>query len=192
MGDGVKLPESERPDFNLIRKRLEDRVSRKIRSLFVEDIQNDCTCSTESYDSDVNVDTFFTSSEGIKAHHFGTKLNLPMKDEFSEKDILDLLERALVEASDGHGDLTYCKMLYNTKSDGKQLWQTFEKYCGYPPHMNRSGDIYDWVALPFVPEDCVYFLPDPEFFGAISVNIDKFGAFCFANHILKKSLIENE
>lgn len=189
MGDGVKLPESERPDLNLIRKRLEDRVSRKIRNLFVEDVQNDCTCNTETYDSDLNINTFFTSSEGIKEHSSDSRLPLPMKEEFSEKDILDLLERAIVKAVDSRDDLIYCKMLYNPKSDGKQLWATFEKQCGYSPPMNRSGEIYDWVPLPFVPEDCVYFVPDPEFFGAISVNIDKFGAFCFGNHIVKKSLI---
>lgn len=187
--DGVKLCEADRPPFQSIMDRLNQRVSQKLVNLFVADIQNDCACSTETYDagfSDCHM--FYTSPEGIKLHVIGERLPLPMKSDFSEKDIWDLLKAASAKASAAdHGFNINQHMLYNTESDVKKLWEVFEKHC-HPVHVNRSGDITGWIAAPFVPKECVFFTPEPEFFGAISVNIDKFGAFCIAKNMVRIQL----
>lgn len=188
MGEGIKLPESERPSFESIHKRLDQMVSRKIQNIFVVDIQNDCTCSTEIYDADGFDNTVcYTSPEGLKENKWSSRLPLPMKNDLSEQEILNLLELACKYASDSCYDLVYRRMLYNPKSDVKKLYEIFEKYC-HPVNINRSGDIMGWIPAAFVPEDCVYLIPDPEFFGALSVNIDKFGVFCIGNNVIRKSL----
>ena len=188
MGDGVKLAEAERPPISLISKRLDDRVSKKIQNIFVQDIQNDCSCFTETYDSDFDKAAIYLTEDGVKIQNMN-QLPLPMMNDISEKDIITLLETACIHAGNKWNDLFLSKMLYNPASDGKKMFLAFEKY-GHPVHMSRSGDIYGWIPMDFVPIDCVYLIPDPEFFGCLSVNIDKFGAFCYAHNIIKVSLQE--
>lgn len=187
MGEGIKLPEAERPSLESISKRLDDRIPRRVQNLFVQDIQNDCVCATETYDSYPDSLIVYTSPEGLKRCN-SSRLPLPMQPEISEKDIWDLLEAACTNCDgSGSADLLYSKMIYNPASDIKRLFEVFEKHC-YPVHMNRSGEIMGWLAATFTPVDCCYMIPEPEFFGAISVNINKFGVFCFANTILKVRL----
>jgi len=186
MGDGEKLPEAERPSIASISKRLDDRISRKIQNIFVQDIQNDCTCKTETYDSCFDQHVIYLS-EGDAQSSRGARIPLPMLNDLSEKDICSLLEVACKVAGNEWGDLHFSKMIYNPFNDRKKMYMAFEKYV-HPIHINRSGEIYDWIPMDFVPLDCVYLIPEPEFFGVISVNIDKFGAFCFAHNIIKIDL----
>ncbi len=188
-GDGVKLCDEDRPPMESIVARLRERVPIKLSSLFIEDIQNDCTCATETYDSGWHeMHIFYTSPEGIKQHVVGDRLPLPMKPDFSEKDIWDLLEASSkLAATTNHNFNVLHKMLFNPESDVKKLWRCFEEHC-YPITTNRSGDIMGWITAPFVPKDCAFFLPEPEFFGAISVNVDKFGAFCQARNMVRIGL----
>lgn len=189
--DSVKLCEAERPPIESIVARLRERVPLKLSNLFVEDIQNDCCCSTETYDAwfDGNdASMFYTSPNGIKLHTFGDRLPLPMKPDFSEKDVWDLLETASKKAStvdDGH--IVFCHMLHNPTSTIDKVGEAFVKHCGYI-NINRSGDIMRWMPAPFVPKDCVFFTPEAEYFGAISANVDKFGAFCIARNMLRIEL----
>lgn len=181
MGDGVKLPEAERPPMASISKRLDDRVSRKLQSLFVADIQNDCTCSIERYDSDMSGNVLYLSVEGIKEKTIGNGLPLPMKEDISDQEIWSLLEAAIKHAGNILGNFGIWAMLYNSKCDSEKLQKAMLEWSRYI-HPERI------LSADFVPIDCVFFFPDPEFFGAISVNIDKFGAFCIADHIVKKFL----
>jgi len=84
------------------------------------------------------------------------------------------------------GDFSFRCMLYNPKSDIKKLIETFQEWVGLIT-FNR-GEPHGWIPASFVQEDCVYFLPDPEVLGVISVNIDKFGAMCFGKNIFKVEL----
>jgi hypothetical protein len=74
---GNKLPESERPTFESIHRKLNEKVSHSIQKFFVPDIQNDCSCNIESYDSGQEVDVLCLTSCGIKCVKVGT-LHLPM------------------------------------------------------------------------------------------------------------------
>jgi hypothetical protein len=186
MGDGVKLLECDRPPIAEISKRLDDRISRKIQNFFVQDIQNDCSCNTETYDSGLEPNVFYISKEGIKEFPLQDRIPLPMKDDITEKEILDLLESACTKARDNCGDFSFRCMLYNPKSDIKKLIETFQEWVGLIT-FNR-GEPHGWIPASFVQEDCVYFLPDPEVLGVISVNIDKFGAMCFGKNIFKVEL----
>jgi hypothetical protein len=188
VGDGIKLPENERPPVSSISKRLDERISRKIQNIFVQDIQNDCTCSIETYDSDICNDLVYLSKDGIQ-NGSSNKIPLPMLNNICEKDIINLLELACKKAGNKWDDILLSKMLYNPANDGKKMIMVFEKYI-HPIHVNRSGDVYGWIPMDFVPLDCVYLIPEPEFFGVLSVNIDKFGAFCFTNNIIKVDLKE--
>lgn len=186
--DGVKLCKADRPPMETIGARLNERVPLRLQNLFVVDIQNDCCCSTETYDAWFEAAMIYISPDGIKAHTFGDRLPLPMKPDFSEKDIWDLLEAGSKKAStvdDGH--VVFCHMLHNPSSPIDKVGEAFVKHCGYI-NINRSGDKMGWMKATFVPKDCVFFLPEPEFFGVISVNIDKFGAFCLARNMLRIEL----
>lgn len=177
-----KLPESERPPYSLIQKRLDERVSKTIQNLFIVDIQNDCTCHIEKYAADIDMKYVFFSSGGIKIHTLGDQIKLPMQTEISNQDIWKLLEIACMNSSSlKKYPFPYERVLFNPKSNIEKCIKQYEKYC------RRDWTSYqrNWVSASFVKEDCVYFVPDPEFFGVISANIDKFGCFCIADSILK-------
>lgn len=185
MGDGVKLAEAERPPISIISKRLDDRVSRKIQNIFVQDIQNDCSCTTETYDSDFDKAVTYLSEEGIKIQNMSP---LPMMNDISEKDVLNLIETACNHAGNECGDVIISKMIYNPSTYGLRLKEVWEKSTGRDVHFTRSGETPEWIPMDFVPVDCVYLIPEPEFFGCLSVNIEKFGAFCFSHNIIKVPL----
>lgn len=181
-----KIDYSLRPTINSLSKRLEDRVSHKIRNLFIQDIQNDCSCIIEKYEilprSQIayiyNINEIKTSVEGMR-------FDLPMHSEISDQNIYNLLETACkLSKSDTISDAKYSSMLFNHNSNIEKLYIMFEQYCG-PIITNRSSDIYGWMNLYFVPIDCCYMLPEPENLGVISVNINNFGAFCITDNILK-------
>lgn len=117
-----------------------------------------------------------------------------MLTELSINDIWDLLKLACDNAGNECGDFLLRYMLFNPKTASSKLKEAYETWCGklsdWEVMVLATGPKYldDWIEAPFVPEDCVYITPDPEFFGVISVNIDKFGAMCFPAHILKISV----
>jgi hypothetical protein len=193
MGNGIKVPESERPPFSLISKRLDDRVSRKIQNIFVQDIQNDCTCSIEVYDRDIDKVVVYLSSDGTKEMSFGDRFPLPMLEDLSTDNIYDLLKRACELASHTRPqNMFFARMLYNPESNPEAVDRALNELGSSIVIRGRDGVILTesmpTIGLSFVPKDSVFFLPDPEFFGAISVNIDKFGAFCFPQNMMRKEL----
>jgi hypothetical protein len=188
MGDGIKIPLDQRPPISSLSKRLNEKISKKILDIFVQDIQNDCACSTETYDTDLMNEIVYLSKDGVKVEA-RDRMPLPMLNDISEKDIINLLDAACKKAGNKWDDILLSKMLYNPSNDGKKMVMVFEKYV-HPIHVNRSGDIHVWIAMDFVPPDCVYLIPEAEYFGVITANIDKFGAFCFTNNIIKIDLKE--
>lgn len=185
MGDGDKLLESERPSIDYLWNVLNSKISKKLQNLFVIDLQTDCACATETYDATESA--LCTSLNGIKEQIYGDRICLQMKKDICDQEIIDLLDAACKKASDKLVDLIPKCMLYNPNSDVKKLWEMFEKHC-YPVTVSRSGIKWGWNSFDFVPEDCVYFLPQPEFFGVITANVDKFGALCFPKSIMRKEL----
>jgi hypothetical protein len=190
---GLKISEDQRPSSSSISKRLNDRISRKIQNLFVQDIQNDCCCDIERYDTNTDVKNYsiYLSETDIKSSLNGSKtLCLPMLNNISEKNIFHLLEEA-GNQSDGNVlsdnvsiNLFPRFVIYNPDSNIENVIYTYREYT----NLNSFQD--DSVAVKFVPKHQVWFTPDPEFFGCISVNIDKFGVFCIPNRIYKKELLK--
>jgi len=179
MGDGIKVPMCERPPMALISKRLDDRISRNLQKLFVLDLQNDCGCSTELYDSDPEIRMVYVSESGVR-ESYGDRLSLPMIRDISDKDIMALLEEAgKISPGTWVSDIYPAHMLYNPDSDMEWVTSVFAKYIDIQVFNDRA------IALPFIPKEQIWILPDQEFFGCISVNIDKFGAFCIAHQIVK-------
>lgn len=184
---GIKLPEHERPSLSSIYKKI-DHIPNHLQNIFVNDIQNDCTCSIEVYDSDHSNTVFYVSVDGIKEYKmFDERIRLPMIDSISEKDIWNLLQVACENSKNEWNDILFGHMLYNPQSDKLKLEKAYEKYVGRI-HMFGDRSIAGWVAADFVPQDYVYLIPQPEFFGVLSTNIDKFGAFCFTRNIIKELL----
>jgi hypothetical protein len=170
----AKLPESERPPWNDIQKRLFDKVSHRYRQLFIPDIQNDCACPTESYDCDAEMDTWYlTAPDKAEKVLFKTRLDLPMLEDISDSSIELLLKKACENISDTpNPDLVYTAIITNHHSD--KISQI------------KPLNYIDRVALvDFIPVNEFIMLPDPEFFGALTVNIGGFGAFCFSGNLFK-------
>ena len=170
----AKLPESERPPWKEIQKRLFDKVSHRYRQLFIEDIQNDCACDVETYDCDASVDTWYLSApDKAEKVLFKERLPLPMMQDISDKSIELLLKKVYENISDTpNRDLVYTAVITNHKSD--KISQI------------KPLNYIDRVALvDFVPVNEFIMLPDPEFFGAITVNIGGYGAFCFSSTTFK-------
>jgi len=62
------------------------------------------------------------------------------------------------------------------------LLKTASKYAQHKSE-NTNKFILDQVNLNFLPTNRKWFLPSPEFFGVITVNINKFGAFCIPSNM---------
>lgn len=182
-----KLPESERPPFKDIERRLFDRVSYQYRQLFVLDIQNDCSCSIEVYDRDFMWDTWILSEpDKVEKITFGGRLALPMLSEISDKSVLSLLKTACDNISEEHDpDVLPGAILTNVKSTGDKIVRLMEKTIRRDIVANRSGVIHGLAYVDFVPIDEFVLVPEPEFFGALSVNIGGFGAFCISNNLIR-------
>ena len=183
----AKLPIEERPPYEEIRGRLLSRVSAQYRQLFVEDVQNDCACDIETYDRDLEYDTWYLSApDKVEKIMFGDKIPLPMLPDISDKSILLLLERACKDIGfNPTTDTVPGALLTNAKSTGDKIVHIMEKVLNRGISMNRSGLVYGLAFADFVPVDEFILLPEPEFFGAITNNIGGYGAFCFSNPLFK-------
>lgn len=181
-----KLPEDQRPPFAIIEAKLKERLSNKLARIFVQDIQNDCACDIEIYECDYDC-ILHTSLGGVKELSFG-RCTLPMQKDLTDKEIWILLEEACKKASLSPSFDLWNTMFYNVDSDIDKVLAIWQKTTSMDISANRGSEIVGWVAADFVPIDCVYFLPEPEFFGVISVNIGGFGVLCFPKNILRKSL----
>lgn len=182
-----KLPMNERPPFGDIERRLFDRVSYQYRQLFVSDIQNDCSCSIEVYDREPAWDTWILSElDKVEKITFGERLALPMLSDISDKSVLSLLKTACDNIKGEHDpDVLPGALLTNTKSTSDKITHLMEKTIGRGIVANRSGIIYGLAFVDFLPIDEFVLVPEPEFFGALSVNIGGFGAFCISNNLIR-------
>lgn len=186
----AKLPEHLRPPFNEIVEKLNARISQKFRSLFIFDIQNDCSCDIEKYDViDQESSALVISKNGIEKLD-SSLIHLPMMPEISDKDIWSLLEKAIEYAPDRqlNHDIWLNRMLYNPSSDMEAVCKEFKKVAKHDIWLNKDGTIFGFWPADFVPKDFVYFIPEPDFFGVISAVIDKYGAFCMPKQMLKRML----
>lgn len=187
MGEGIKIPESERPSFKVISDQLNAKISKQLQDLFVIDLQNDCACSTETYDSDLGRNAYYLSHSGIEKNLID-QITLPMLHSVTEQSIKELVAIATKHAGNDTFDQIYCGMIYNPVINFDRVLKTYRRYCGEPNYDTRG--IYRWHANELVNNDYVYLIPDPEFFGVISANLGGFGAFCLASCIWKVPLEE--
>jgi hypothetical protein len=183
----AKLPLSERPSFDFVKSRLRERIPQQLSNLFVEDFQNDCGCDVETYDSELSATTVYLSLEGIKEFTDSERTVLPMMPDICSQNIWDLLEYACQKAGNKFSGAWLSTMLYNSNSDIQKVINVYKKHFG-PVEFDYTGEIKNGLTAPFVPENCVYFLPEPDCFGVISVNASKFGAFCYTMNIMRKEI----
>jgi len=170
----AKLPENERPPWKEIQTRLFNKVSHRYRQLFIPDIQNDCACSIESYDCDLEIDTWYlAATDKVEKVSFNIRLDLPMIEDISDKSIELLLKKVYENVSDTpNHDLVYTAVITNYHSDKMA-------------EVKQLNYIDRVTLVDFIPVNEFIMAPDPEFFGALSVNIGGFGAFCFAGNLFK-------
>lgn len=195
----AKLPEHLRPEFKTVLDALEQRVSPRFRDIFVLDIQNDCDCDIEKYDRGLMKRIVYLDYGGIKDLDKDSVepglpiydwIHLPMLNDISEKDIWKLLKAASNSAPyySANDDITPSNIIYNPKSDGNKVLALYTEVTGKDICPFRDGTIPGWFAADFVDENEVFFTPEPEFFGVISANIGKFGAFCIPDNMLRRYL----
>jgi hypothetical protein len=183
----AKLPECERPPFKEIEKRLNDRVSQQYRQLLVQDIQNDCGCEFETFDRDIDLKAWYLDgSQSVKALQYGDRLPVPMLPDISDQDIIALFKAVCDDAIDHPlKDIVPAAVIANPKCDKNKLVHILDSVTKTGLVINRSGVTHGLAFMDFIPEDTFYILPDPEYLGAITVNITGFGAFCFSGNIAK-------
>lgn len=165
-------------------------VDKKLLDLFVVDVPTDSSVNP-LYDLDLkDGNAFVISADGIMEAPIDItgRLECPTLESITAKDVWKLLDWARSLAPDSPIDpLLVSKMLYNPESDPQKLFETSEKY-GVPFTPNRSGECHWWVQALFLPKDRVYLLPDPEHFGCIFCNGEKFAAFALPHYVRKVML----
>lgn len=185
----MKLPEDQRPDWTEMRKRLYSKVSAPLRQIFIEDVQNDCACEIETYDI-VDQDTtgcfYLAAPDRVEILHSCNKVNLPIIPDISDESIR-LLLRTVCEKVSGVSNadtIPYVAMVHpNATPEQKAL---------VDKQIYRSSD---WkpdgiILADFVPEDGYYLFPEPEFFGALTMNIGGYGAFGMPRTVSKRYYAE--
>lgn len=190
----MKIAENHRPSLKEIETRLRKTILPVFFQIFVEDIQNDCDCETEEYEYYNQIEcynqiyTLCTSPNGI-LRQVDNICKLPMNNNLNNDDIWELLKKACQEASDEMliDDVMYCKMIYNPKSDFFKIIEIYKKTTKMKLR-SENGEFPDLIAVDFVPIDNVYFFPEIEFFGVLTINLAGLGAMCVPKSILKKQL----
>lgn len=163
MGD--KIPLDQRPSFESLSKKIDLLLPKQIQKMFVVDFQNDCACDIETYDVDAS-NLYYLEKNGISNHKLGSRFCCPMLPEISVKDVCDLLLKVFENAIE-----------LNSMPD-----------CEFIIINNDSSlsNVYsNTIKVPLNNNEYVYFIPQPEYFGCLSVNLAGFGLFCFAYDIFK-------
>ena len=168
----VKLPESERPDSRIMRERLYNKVSPLYRQMLIEDVQNDCACEIETYDAEGDADMWYLSApDKVELNPNVSRMCLPMIPDISNESILLLLKK-ICENVQGTStsDVVPYVGLVNSKATQEQEEQVRKR-------IYRSWKTEGIIRVDFVPEDTYFLFPEPEFFGALGMNIRGYGAF---------------
>lgn len=189
----TKIPENERPPIKEIEIFVNTRIDKKLQSLFVLDLQNDCSCDTENFDADESSGFAFVSQTEINKlnSYWCTALQLPMLEDFTQEHLINLLKWAGDHSSEtGYYDCTPMVVLYNENlSVSNEMINIFdEEYKKHRAKYEAPNIKPKLVPVSFVLPDEIWILPEPEFFGAICANIGKIGAFCSTNKIMKRKL----
>ena len=180
----MKLPLEQRPNIKSIENRLTSRIDKKLLNLFVIDLQNDCDCEIEKYGFDYLDKVLILDNHNVRFHN---DINLPMMNEICNQDIKNLLTEAFKYAKDTPGDTHYSKVIYNTNTQlSLETFNILDNIC--PLYQGRSGVSLNYFGLDFIEPGFAYIMPDEEFFGLVTANINKFGAFCFPENICKVKL----
>ena len=168
----AKLPESERPDSRIMRERLQSKVSILYRQMFIEDVQNDCACEIETYDAEGDTDMWYLSApDKVELNPNVSRMCLPMIPDISDQSILLLLKKVCENAHGLSGsDVIPYVGLVNAKA-------TQEQQDLVRKRIYRSWKQEGIILTDFVPEDTYFLFPEPEFFGALGMNIRGYGAF---------------
>lgn len=168
----AKIPESERPDWRGMHTRLQSKVSIPYRQMFVEDVQNDCACEIETYDAEGDTDMWYLSApDKAELNPHKSRMCLPMIEDISDQSILLLLEKVCESVSGlSTADVVPYVGLLNPKA-------TTEQQDLVRKRIYRSWKQEGIILVDFVPEDTYFLFPEPEFFGALGMNIRGYGAF---------------
>lgn len=168
----AKLPESERPDSKLMRDQLYSKVSPQFRQIFVEDVQNDCACEIETYDAIDEASMWYLSAtDKVELNPSIHRMCLPMIPDISDQSILLLLKKVCENVQSlSDADVVPYVALLNLKA-------TTEQQESVRKRIYRSWKQEGIILVDFIPEDTYFLLPEPEFFGALTMNIRGYGAF---------------
>lgn len=171
----AKLPECERPNSSLMKKKLYSKISSPFRQIFIEDVHYDCGCEIETYDAEIGDHIWYLSAPDKVEFNYRSRISLPVILDISDQSISLLLEKVCKEVHGiTTGDVVPYVALLNNKATTEQ--QDLVRSRIY----RQSEGI---VLTDFVPENTYFLFPEPEFFGAITMNIRGYGAFGITTNV---------
>lgn len=153
------------------------------QNLLVIDPQEDCHCDTEIYDSGESTKCVWLRdglTEIVNCYH---RILLPMSlqpitfNQFKYC-LLDALPYASPVKST-EDIFSTSKLLVNTKFNFDKLSK--EYYCIIDHLISRRDNTL--ICLSEIPENHIYFVPDPEFLGVFTWNLSRHGMFIMANKL---------
>lgn len=170
---GAKLPYDKRPPLEDIHTLLNSKISEPYRNIFVLDIQNDCSCAVEIYDSCSMFVAYL--DDGVKTKLFEERVAVPMRPDLSDKDIEELIVAAIKYcAPNNYMDCTPSRLLVSTEESEENIYKAKDK--------TGATEV---IKFSFIEKGTIAVLPDPEFLGCLTVNVGLLGAFCFPHNIYK-------
>jgi hypothetical protein len=164
-----------------------ENLLKQFKNLLVIDPQEDCDCPVEKYDGQVNINYIFPKDGIPNMVKFDRNsiLPIPMSSEpIDYQQFKNCLLASLPYANmiDKVNVYEYSSLLISNKFKGENLskeWQ--DTLVDYFIRNNDYNNIV--ITLSEIPENYIYFMPEPEFFGCFTWNISKYGMFIMANKI---------
>lgn len=173
--------------MQLTRMRKEDCL-KEFKDILVIDPQEDCHCPIERYNAEIDT-TYIWLKDGKPdsisfGHSYVTTLPVPMSiesigyEQFKECLIASLPYAVAVNNVNDFSYERYSRLLINKNFNSNLLSNEWKNIL--VDYFIRPNLI---ITLSEIPENYIYFLPDPEFLGCFTWNLSRHGMFIMANKI---------
>ena len=165
----------------LIIENLNQHISKQISRLFVIDVLP--KDARPEYDLDGKGTFCYLENNSVKHMHHMRSFLLPTVNNLNEATILSLVKETIYLATDDANptDVSHWIMVHDPESDLEKLEKAYYAHCQSTLPINKEN----WLPMPSLGTNVVYFLSEPEWFGCISIDATRFGAFCVPNSIKK-------
>lgn len=137
-----KIPNSERPTKELLHMKFIDSLSKELVRFFILDIQNDCACKYETYET--GVPSVYTSYNGLRFGNLESRAQISTAEKITDRELIAGLNAFFSRT------------------------ETLQKPVATTEHLKMSMDMVKKLNLN---RGFDYYYRKPSFFGVLTCNL---------------------